>query len=216
MTQQQTHYVIEIEPNKFKDSLPIENGEEVFDVIDVLRFLVDCLNKENLAINMILRDHELAVECKHEREWFIMGIYQNDPVSVIIDGAVELAEVLNSLNDIQSWITYCNKKYWLHVVTGSCETQAEEKQRQTEQVIKLDEIFNNDYKVLVDTYLKLACDLVDKPFRSMNRTAGRLKLADGSTAWITMRITRDEPSKAQASQMIMEIRGAEDNIEMDG
>ena len=118
---QQQHRIVEIDPARFADQVPTENGtgtiEYIFDESDVLKFLIDQMNKAKISISMINHDHENAIEYRGRREYFGIGIASMDaPAGAVIDGMAELSYILNDYEDTESWTAYRNGKHTLHIL----------------------------------------------------------------------------------------------------
>ena len=124
-----------IDPTKFKDRVPTENGtgktEYIFDDGDVLKFLIDEMNEAGVDIAMIHQVHEHAIEYHGRRDFFGIGIASMDaPEDAVIDGMAELSDMLNDYEGTESWVSYKNGKHSLHIT----ESEAESEEKPEEEV----------------------------------------------------------------------------------
>jgi len=108
---------VQIDPNTFRNSLkPAVEGEHIFDEGDLLRFLVDTLNKAGIDIAKIQHDYEHAVEYGGQRDYFSVGVSSLDtPEDAVIGGMTELSNMLNNQAGIESWTSYKDGKHFLHL-----------------------------------------------------------------------------------------------------
>jgi len=74
------HRVIKIDPAAFADQVPKDpdSEESFFDEGNVLKFLIDAMNKAKISISMIRHAHEHAIEYQGRREHFSIGISSLD------------------------------------------------------------------------------------------------------------------------------------------
>jgi len=109
---------IHIDPAKFKDRIPrdTDTGEYYFEEGEVLKFLVDQLNRAGEDIAMIHQDYEYGIEYRGKLDYFSMGVSSLDTPEVAIQaGMVELANLLNNREDLKSWVEYQHGLYYLHI-----------------------------------------------------------------------------------------------------